>query len=563
MLQFIRKHQLLGGILLFLVIASFIVFMIPGADPTSLFQGGRVTGLGAIDGEPVREDELYRAQRMTYFATRIFSNRQADNEAEQREVYNRLIIQRTLDKHNILVPPESVASEIKNVFRDPTTGQFSKTFYDGVVAQLPRGYTEEDMHDFFRQNLGLRQLASTMTLADTLVTPLEGKELSKREKRKAKAKLVVFKGTNFTAKVELNEPDLLQYYTNNMASYRTTEQRAVTLVEFAPTNFMAQAETDFKDLQTVVDNEYKVTGDTMKDAEGNPLPEAEAKAQIKDSLLSPRSSLLAKQQAYEFTKDVIEQTSSTNLVHTNKLAIFKSQALLRGLNPTDTDYFNQFGRISEKNPGSDGVKSALDAGPEINTAAFRLTLSNPFPNEPIESVSSWYFIGLNEIKPSEVQPYEQVKFRVESGFKRDKERELLREEAESLYQTLTNELAGGSKTFEHVATNAGYEVIDIPEFDIQTTTLTNFNSAVSLGTIKNTVFGLAPGEVSNFVPSGQNGYIVQLEEFIEPSEEDVMADYTNSIPRIKTQMRLGGGGFSDWMAKQMSEAGFNTAEESQ
>lgn len=528
--------------------------MIPGGDPMSMLRGGNV-GVGPIDGKVVTQDDLIKAQKMATISLRLFSNRQADNDAEQREVYTRLIVAKKLEDLEIEVPKQSVVKEIKSIFKDPTTGTFSRSFYTNVVAALPRGIRESDLHEFIRQNLGIRQLAGTIALADTMVTPMEGKEMSRREKRKAIANLAVFKGTNFTDKVDLVEAELMQYYTNNMPSYRTTETRAATFVEFAATNYFSEAESEFDGLQQLVDDEYQLTKDTLLGEDGNPTPEADAKAKIKSDLLLPRAKLLAKKDAYAFTKEIIEQTASTNVVGTNKLAVFKGQALLRGLNPVDSDYFNQFGRIGTKNPGPDGVKTAIDVSAEANSTAFRLTLEEPFPNEPLESKDSWFFMGLEDVKSSEVQPYIDVKGRVESGYRRDKVRELLREAGEAFYLTLTNELSDKSKSFEQVVTNAGYEFIAIPEFDIQTTTLTNFKAAVSLGTIKNTAFGLGEGEVSEFIPSGQNGYIVQLVELKEPSMEQVELDYTNSIPRIQTQMRLGTGGFPDWIQKKMSESG--------
>lgn len=565
MLQFIRKHQLLGGTLLFLVLASFIIFMIPGGDPFSMLQGGRVPGMNPIDGKPVTFDEFNKAQKMSRIYVRLFSRSQADNEAEQREVYNRLILQRKLDQMQVSIPMEAVVTEIKNIFKDPTTQRYSKTFYENVVVgMLERDrLSETDFFDFIKQQLGIRQLAQALSLSDTMVTPQEGREHAKRDLKKAKANLVVFHNTNYTDKVKLDPAELMQYYTNNMPSYRTSEQRNVTFIQFNPTNYLAQAESQATELDALIDSQYTIRKDTLNDDEGNPLDEAAGKAKLKEELLLSEATRIARKEAYQFTKDIIEQTGGTNMVATNKLDVFKSQALLRGLDPVATDWFNQFGLISERTPGADGKKTRIDVGSEFNSAAFRLTSSDIFTQEPVQSRDNFYFMALDQIKPTEIQPYDQVKARVESGYRRDRVRELVKEDGESFYTTLTNEFSKGEKTFSQIVTNAGYQFVSVPQFDRSTTTLTNFKSTIGLSTIKNTAFGLGQGEISQFVPSGQNGYIVQVTEFIEPTAVEVEADMTNAVSQIQTQMRLGTGGFNDWMQQQLAQSGFLAQEEEQ
>ncbi len=549
MLQFIRKHQVLGGLLLFLVIASFVVFMVPdGGNPFSAMRGG--VGLGKIDGKPVTETELIKAQKMTRLFRTLYpqQTRQID---ENREVFSRLVLQRRIDQMNIEVPMESVAERIKLNFADPQSGKFSKEQYDQAVEYLnSRRFTERDLSEFIEQELAREQLIRMVSLADMMVTPTEAKEVTRREQRRARASMVVFNGTNYTDRIEPTVEELQQYYTNNMASYRTREKRSVTYLEFPSSQFMQEAAASITNLQDRVDATYEFRKDSMTDDEGNPLPEAEARQQIRETILERVSLSLARTAAADFSNSVAGQLSDTNLTLAAKADVLRSQALIRGIEAQTTPLFEQFGGIPN-----------LDAGPEFASAAFRLTISEPFTPQPVESGGSLFLMALNQIQEPEVEPYEAVEARVKSSFTRDRTRELLKEDAEAYLNSLTNQIQAGSTTFEEFAASQDKQIVEVPEFSLQTTTLSNFNSVISLGTIKNTAFGLAPGEVSRFVASGQNGYILQLEEYLPADEADIESEYTNTVTQIRMQMRTGSGGYSDWIQKEIVEAGFEVAEE--
>ncbi|MCD8534562.1 MAG: peptidylprolyl isomerase [Verrucomicrobia bacterium] len=551
MLQFIRKHQVLGGLLLFLVIASFVIFMIPGGDPFSAFSGGNVTGIGKIDGKPVREEELFQAQKMADLYFRVFgSGQDIPQDMVTREVYSRLILARRMDQMKIEVPTESVVERIKILFKDPTTQKFSKQFYNNFIQNaLPRGLSEQDFSNLLKQELGREQLMRSLSLADSMVTPMEAKELTRREERRVKANMVVFSSTNYADQVQLNPEDLLQYYTNNMASYRTRERRSVIFVEFPATNYVDKAASSLTNLQQIVDAQYNFRKDTLKNPDGSLMDEAGARESIRSEILEEASKSLARKEAWEFTGDISPQLSSTNLTHSGKLDVLRSQALVRGLNPLSTDLFDQFGAIN-----------GVNAGPEFNSAAFRLSLADPVSMEPLESGNSYFLLGLDRIEAPVVQPFEEVKLRVESGYKREKLTEIVKNAGEEYYMSLTNSLADGTTSFEDYAAQNQYEVIDIPELTLKTGSLSNFNSVISLTSIKNTAFGLGAGEVSRFVSSGQNGFILKVQDYIPAEESIINENYTNSLATIRSQMRTGGGSFNDWMQKQLSEAGFGASE---
>lgn len=547
MLQFIRKHQLLGGLLLFLVIASFVIFMIPGGDPFSAFGGG--SGLGKINGKSVSQDELFKAQRMTQMFKTLYAQ-QARNYDDESEVYSRIIIQRYIDDLMIDVPEESIAKSIKSSFANPQTGKFSKELYDNALEFLKnRRLSEADLMEFVEQEIGKVQLMRMLSLAQTMVTPAEAKEVTRREQRRAKAKMVVFSGTNYNDQVQLNEEDLLQYYTNNMAAYRTREKRSVGYVEFPAANFADEAVGAITNLQERVDAMYEFRKDSMKDDEGNAMAEAEAKAQIRSEIMEDAARSMARTRAFEFARGVVPQLVATNLDAAARLDVLKSQSLIRGYEAAETGLFEQFGPVT-----------GLDVGPEFNTAAFKLTMTSPVTTEPVMVEDSMFLLTLGQIQAPEVQPFAEVRSRVETSFKRDEVRKILQEAGESFHSDLTNQLASGSATFEDIIKDASKEVVDIPEFSLRTSTLTNFNSPISLGTIKNTAFGLAPGEVSRFVVSGQNGYIVKLEDFIPAPEDVIESEYTNSVSQIHMQMRSGMGGFEEWLQQEMVKAGFTASQ---
>lgn len=541
MLRFIRKHQLLGGALLFLVLASFIVFMAPDAGQG----GGRPKfDLGSYQGKKVSREEYvvaYNEARLSFFLMRgewPGSSNAAGFDLE-REALRRLISIRNQKKYGIEVPDEAVVRRIRRLFADPETGEFRQTFYSNVlatVAESPGNIPKQRFYDAIRHDIGEEQLQRIVTVAGAAVSPEEVKLTSTDSIKMADTKVVVFDSQSLTNQLSPSAEAFREYYTNNLARYRTQETIAAAYVEFAFTNYLEVAEpvvatNEMTDI--LIDQRYSTSSaDEFVDDEGNPLDEEAAKARIRSELVETEAQRFAQRNANRFIEALILSEKPKGL------ATFKEIAAENELEVGETEPLQNF-----------MAPTSINAPRQFTQEVFNLTADSPYTREAIEGEDAYYVATAAEKIPSRPQTYEEVAARVESDWRRERLSELAREAGEAFYAKATNSLATGG-SFESVATTAGKEVIEPELFNQQTRSFSNAVPGVSIFRLKPAIQQIAPGEVTPYVSSGTDGFVAYLESLEEPEDSEMVSEQMETASNRLRGMRQSAF-YLDWIEREL------------
>jgi peptidyl-prolyl cis-trans isomerase D len=233
MFEFIRSHnRLLMGLLLLLIIPSFVLF---GVEGYNQFTDGSNATVARVDGERVRRTEWDLAHRR---AVEDIQRRQPGTPAaaldtpEARRatldslVRDRMLIAAAADAH--LFPTDE---RLQRLFA--TDAQFAPLRNaDGSINRellLARGMTSEMFAAQLRQQLGMQQVLAPVVRSVVLPPAAAEAALAATFERR-EVQLQRFDPAAYAAKVVPTDAELEAYHRANEAAFRTAEQARIEYV---------------------------------------------------------------------------------------------------------------------------------------------------------------------------------------------------------------------------------------------------------------------------------------------------------------------------------------------
>ncbi len=565
MIGTIRKHQKwLWLVVVPVIIISFVLYFSPYSRRTP--ELGPEPDLGSIAGKRITQEQFNQARkevRLRYLFTHgewPAGDRAAQQLGynEERETYNRLVLLHQVHELGISVSSEAVARVAREVLQSYKRGAAPSlaTFEREVL--FPGQMTRADLQRFLHNELAIQQLANLAGLTGTLITPDEARAIYRHESEELTVALVVFPATNYLDRVEVKPEQLAQYYSNNAARYEIPERVQVRYLRWDLTNFLAEADQElasltnaaalvqfglipdapqatmrFTNLEVVIEAIYQQRGTNYYSDAASPQ---EAKMRIKEELRRAAGLRAARKKAVEFANVLfdIEPLRASNL---DRLAA-ESNLTVRVTTPFD-----------RYNP-PDG----LEVGQAFINAAFELTDDDPLKG-PIIAEDGVYVIALDKKLPAEIPPLETVRDQVLSDLKYQQALALAHRQGNEFYRTLTNGMAQG-KSFATVCREAGVKLLFTQPFSRRTRALPDVDGFVPLALLKDTAFKLAPGEVSQFVPTPMGGFIVHAQSRLPVDDKRMEAE----LPEFIALLRRSGHeeAFSAWLRAQAGKALQNT-----
>lgn len=533
----IRKHQSwLWIVIVAAVILSFVVWFSPNQTSyRSLMFGGNGSQFGMIDGRPITQEMVSAANRQTALRRVLFNRGQASGADDEQQILQQLFLAEKVREYKIGVGDAAVAHWIQQNFRNPKTGQLN---YDAYLLELRKqGFTEADFHQFIRQDIAQRHLGQLVGVAGKLTSPREAEAEYRRGNEESLTSVVLFNTSNYLAGVSVQQPAVEQFFSNRVSSYRIPERLQMSFVRFASSNYFAEAEKEFAampNLTNMLENTYAQQGaDAFRDADGKALSKEAALVTLRDQNRDAFALRTARTKAAEFAKGVYDMTPAT----AENLEKF---AATNGLVSEISEPFSRF----TPPLGLEDVRG-------LTEEAFKLTEDQPF-TAPIVTEKAVFVFALKKRLSSEVPPIEQVQAKVVEDYRRSKAMEMGRKLGMTFQAAVTNSLAQG-KSFESVAKQEGFEVIELPPIAISTQSLDAFRGRVDLSSLKNATFGLKPGEVSDFVPTREGGMVVSLKERRPVSEEKVKAELPKFLEDLRRQNES--QSFGEWFNKEFERCG--------
>jgi hypothetical protein len=417
---------------------------------------------GAIEGDTLTGSDIFDAVRNTRY-TLILENRAQElsqpkiGPALAEEAWRQKLLEHEADKLHIEVTNQELLDFIHNnrLFQDPKTGQYSPDVYQNRIAQLqglfripndngpdPLVTTRAVVENVFRQLL--RSMAVQKALFSTIRTPASDVSAAYEQfYGPATVSIVTFDPKAYLTSATVTPDDIAAEYKNNPQNpaYRTKEKRKVDYVIFP------------------------LTPDQAK------LPDKD-KAEALNAL---------GQKALNFALTFQPDPSLNPQGSTPP--DFVTEAKKQGLTPATTDFFTV-----------DSPPAGLAPSPAFNNAAFDLTKDEPV-SKVIELSDGVAVIHLNEIQPSDLLPFDQVKAAIQDQLQQAKAVQAAGTAAKDASQALQSILGQGGN-FKDTATKLNLKVETMNALvpgKIQ-------GEDPKLQTIAYVVPGLEPGKLSPPIP---------------------------------------------------------------
>lgn len=553
MFAHIRKHQQwLFIVIIAVVIVSFVVFFTPSVGSGNA--GGRSGAdavVGTYKGQPITQTDYYEAYQEVSLQAFLTMGQWPEQISTQfgydpsQEAVTRVMLVRKLDEMNIKVGPESIAKWKVNSFSDPATGAFRNEFYDNVLANIKaRGISEDDLHRYAANSIGIGQLTSLISLSGEMVTPGESERLYKSRNLAASTAAVMFSRTNHMSAGQ----DLIgleDYFTNNMAIYRVEEKRKIRYVKFAATNYLAEAETRLNqstNIQEMIDAIYLDRGTNSFTLNGEVLSAEDAKKQIREEELEKAGLEVAVEETKKFMQGFANYEAFSS-------AVLEQLAVEGGQESKVTTEFSR----NQLAPG-------LGVSFTFTQRAYELTEEEPIAS-PFEAPDAIYLFALEEIIPDHPPTLDEVRARVVGNFRRDEQLQAARDEATQFQESLQAAMAEG-KTFSEACSELGQTVVEIPNVSLASTTLEGLTDGrITVGWVQDMAFSMEPGEVSEVSNTTEGAGILYLKDFVEADEtkmSEELEEFTDQLRRTRRSESIG-----EWIKQEMASIQMVTSESAQ
>jgi hypothetical protein len=535
----IRRHQ---SWLLILIIAaviiSFVVYFQPGGGPSN---SNANASAFELNGKPVTEKMIQgaaREVRLLYFLNFRRWPEQDTERAQQmgfdieQEAYLRLFRAAKAEEAGIRIPDQTVADLARRLMGDNVD---ATRFTQELLT--PNGLSLDDFERFVRNDAAIQQLSTVVGAAGRLVTPAEAESIYRQENQEIGGDIVFLNLSNYLSSVVVTNGALTNWY--NMRGYRTPEKVQVSYVEFALTNFYSEAEQRFAEVtnlnQQLRDIYYKAGAESFKDTNGTTMSESNALARIREDQRNRLAMTFAARRANDFANQLYDKQPVTvanflALAASNSLPVQVSMAFDREEGPTN-----------------------LNVSPKFVQTAFSLNAtSNPVAVQPIEGENGLYIMALKQNIPSEPEPFELIKARVEEDYKRYNAFTLAYGAATNFIAQATNGLAQG-KTFEELAIAQGLKTETLPPISARTESVTNLEERIDVRRLKATLLNLEPGKVSNYQPNPpEGGYIVYARAKLPIDETKMRAELPKFLSELRYQKQ--NEIFNQWFRKELEAA---------
>jgi peptidyl-prolyl cis-trans isomerase D len=527
----IRKHQTwLWGVIITLTVICFVFYFSPANRGSG---SGRGAYYGSINGERITEDDFRNARNevdLQYFfmSGGSWLNSEADAkkagfDIEQR-TYARLLLIQKEDNLGI-----HVSSQMAGQFATDMLHQFGSPAAFVEKALQPRGLDMSDLDRFFRHELGIQELMSTIGMSGKLVTPQEAQSLYVREHEELATEVVFFEASNYVAGVSAPPAAVQQFYTNHIPEYEVPERVQVTYVKFGYSNSIAKAEKELTNLTEIVEANMQRLGSNYVRYGKTP---DEAKAKIREDILMKSVLPEVRKEANAFAGPLFEPKNTQTL---------EELAKSKGLTVNVTPPFDI----------ASGPTN-LDVGSEFTRAAFALTAERPVA-EPVISRDGVYVMAFKNRLPREIPPLEKIHDQLVADYKYSQAMTLARKTGMEFDHTLTNALAQG-KTFDAACSEAKLKSVTLPPFSISTRSLPEAEDHLPLNGnrsqlgLKDIAFSTLPGKASGFHPTNEGGIIVYVKSKLPLDEAKMKSELPAFISYVRQSRSR--EAFDAWFRKE-------------
>jgi peptidyl-prolyl cis-trans isomerase D len=563
MMKALRRHKDWLMIVIAILAIPFVFYFVQrpdyGAMRSDQFARIYDRNISMLEAQQImRLLSLAQALGMSDFVQTLAAGTgQIQNQGAVQFITGLLVLRHEAERLGLRPDAAEIADVVRKlpVFQSESGGFDMNKFSDFVRVGLgPMGLGEEHIEQLVRDELCLNEIKRLLS-AGISISKGELDENFQRGYDKFYVNVIRFRSADFDKEIKITDEDVQKYYDAHKSDLKTDEKRKVEFVHLGLTEEPQQyanvpgplSQPEYSSIFTDrfiqgLIGVYAVTPPSV----GNEMA-AEAADEQKTLTGPERIEVLQKlaDKATDFTQALLE-----------KGADFKQTAAQFQLLVHETGEFT----AAAPDP-------QLKADPQLSAAAFKLTAQEP-NSDPIQVGDGFYILHLTGATEPRPLTLEEAKPKIVEALKKSRSRELLSTKGAEVVQQLREAKKSG-QSLEAAFQTAGVKAEKVPPFSLMEEETTDSqgsekkiqaqkNEPPDFEAIKNAVAYLSPGEISDFSPSGGDGFIAILEKR-EPSAEANAGEKKAAFEKrlLDNKERIV---FYEWLRERQQAAGLQFAK---
>jgi len=583
MMKLLRRHKDWLMIVIAILAIPFIFYFVRTPDYGAMKQGD----LGQIYGRQLSQLEIDANARLGGLAQALgmsdfwetLSLRQPGNGGYGTFAVDLIILRHEAERLGLRPSGAEIADVVRKLpaFQGESGFDITK-FSDFVRNGLgPMGLGEEHIEQLARDEICLNEIKELLG-AGVTISKDELDENFRRGYDKFFVSVIRFRSTDFENDITIKDEDVQKYYDAHKSELKTDEKRKVEFVRLG----LADEPAEYTNLP----------GPLSRPAYSSAFTDRFIQSLI--AAYAATSSFVGSDVTAQLRNEQKTLTGTERIEALQKLtdrATDFTQALLE----KDADFrqaaakfqlpVNETGEFTAAAPDS-----KLKADPQLSAAAFKLSAQEP-NSDPVQVADGFYILHLVGVTETRPLTMEEAKPKIVDAIKKSRTRELM----SSKGPELANQLREAAKSsagsdLQAAIQKAGVKAEKLPPFSLfeEETTKSQDNETnqskepkseqVSQGKepkneppsqskepkneppdlpmIKQAVAFLNAGEISDFVPSAENGFIAILEKrepFADPDAGEKKAAFEKKLLDNKQRIVL-----YEWLHERQQAAGLGS-----
>ena len=516
MMKLLRRHKDWLMIVIAILAIPFVFYFVQrpdyGAMRSDRFAHVYDRDVSLLEAQQIaRLLSLAQALGMSDFVQTLTAGaglNQNQNQITVQFIINLLVLRHEANRLGLRPGAPEIADVVRKLpaFQGESGFDINK-FSDFVQHGLgPMGLGEEHIEQLVRDELGMNEIKKLLAAGIT-VSKGELDENFQRGYDNFYVSVIRFRSADFEKEITASDEDVQKYYDAHKAELKSDEKRKVQFVQLGLT-----------------EEQKKLTGKER----------IEVLQKLSD-------------RATDFTQALLE-----------KGADFKQAAGKFQLPVHETGEFT-----------SAAPDPQLKADPQLGTAAFKLSMQEP-NSDPIQVADGFHILHLTAVTEARPLTLEEAKPKIVDTLKKAKGRELMSTKGAELANQVREATKSG-QPLEATIQKANVKLEKIPSFSLIEEEKAKSepeepkpegrepkNEPADLIAIKDSVAFLNPGEISDFVPSTESGFIAILEKR-EPSADSNTGEKKAAFEKrlLDNKERIV---FFEWLRDRQQAAGLQLSK---
>ena len=513
-MKLLRRHKDWLMIVIAILAIPFIFYFVRTPDYGAMKQGD----LGQIYGRQLSQLEIDANARLGGLAQALgmsdfwetLSLRQPGNGGYGTFAVDLIILRHEAERLGLRPSGAEIADVVRKlpVFQGESGFDITK-FSDFVRNGLgPMGLGEEHIEQLARDEICLNEIKELLG-AGVTISKDELDETFRRGYDKFFVSVIRFRSADFENDITIKDEDVQKYYDAHKSELKTDEKRKVEFVHLG----LTEEPAEYSDLP----------GPLSQPAYSSTFTNQFIQSLIAATPFSFGSDMTAQRRGEQKTLTGPERIEALQKL-ADRATDF-TQALLEkdaGFRQAAEKFQLSVHETGEFTAAAPDPK--LKADPQLSAAAFKLSVQEP-NSDPVQVADGYYILHLVGVTETRPLTMEEAKPKIVDAIKKSRTRELMSTKGAEIANQL-REAAKSSKESDLQAAiqKAGVKIEKLPPFSLFEEETTESqdketnqskepkNEPPDLPMIKQAVAFLDAGEISDFVPSAENGFIAILEK---------------------------------------------------